>query len=175
MDAEPTEKVLTPLDVKTKDDEQFTVEVETVAMCGILRTTSTDTTNAKNVVNELANINARELQLVRDYCVHYKGKAPIKGPFKSSVMDPWDKEFLDKRSGNGLIALTMGAKFMELPSLVDTCALAIATRIRGKDEAALRVMFNVTTIFSKEQIDKIKTLPEYIHEHPQIPASEGIE
>ncbi|KAI0065861.1 putative E3 ubiquitin ligase complex SCF subunit sconC [Artomyces pyxidatus] len=95
------------------------------------------------------------LNKVIEYCSHYRGyylleDDPDAAPPGRSPVREWDQEFLDV-DRNMLLRIIKAAHYLEIKSLVGSCARAIADMIRGKTTEEMREILGVENDFTPEE------------------------
>lgn len=99
----------------------------------------------------LANVNARTLRKVLEWCHHHVGEpAPDRDAPTDRWMNAWDKEYVNVDRST-LFEMVLAANYLDIQGLLNTCCKAVANLLTGKSPRELRQMLNIRSDFSEEQ------------------------
>ncbi|RWS01882.1 S-phase kinase-associated protein 1-like protein [Dinothrombium tinctorium] len=81
---------------------------------------------------------------------------------RSTEMDAWDAEFIDKFELREVFDLLNAANYMDVKGLFDVCCKKIAKTIHGKNAEQIRATFGVKCDFTEAELRQIEKENEWL-------------
>jgi len=127
----------------SNDDAEFPVDIEVAQQSVLLRNTLLMISGDNEEKLPLPNVVAEDLRKVISWCEYQQTSEPK--PIVADEMrqfDEFERNFFEIEFPE-LYSLTLAANYMEIPSLQDGTATAIAQLTRGLNREQMREVFNL--------------------------------
>ena len=155
--------------IKLKSNDGVVIELtrKAVERSGLLRGVIEDYPEDSEF--PLNKINGKTLEKIKEYLTHYQDIEPtvIAKPLKSDKFDQcaeeWDYKFLDV-DNDTLLALILGANFMDIKPLLELASAKVACLIRGTTTESIRKDFNITEL-NKQEEDQLNKDKLYLEQN----------
>jgi S-phase kinase-associated protein 1 len=114
----------------------------------------------------IPNIEAAILKKVIEYMTHHKDDPALTEEQvqekRGEDITGWDATFVDLKNNDGkpdmatLFKLILAADFLDIKPMLDLMCKSVAHLVRGKTNEEIRLLFGITTEFTKEEMDEVR-------------------
>ena len=150
------------LTLTSSDNQKIQIDSKSAERSHLLKGLIADYNQKDDI--PLPDIKYDILKKVVEYLAHYKEKEPqqIPKPLPSQdlkeVTDEWDVNFINGMDLDSVFDLINAANYMDIAPLLDLACAKIASLMKGKSAAEIRVMFNIECDLTE---DELKEYEEY--------------
>lgn len=147
---------------------EFKVSRVAVKMSGLINDMLEGQPDAEQIVIPIPNVGGRTLGCVVQYMEHHhdKREIPLENPLLHRIedlVDDWDRNFLfgdlvhrnNERKHDLLIDVIMAANFLKVKQLLELTCACVASMIKNKTPAEIRLLFDIEQDFTLEEEAKI--------------------
>eukprot|EP01024_Parvocaulis_polyphysoides_P054046 TRINITY_DN5436_c0_g1_i3.p2 TRINITY_DN5436_c0_g1~~TRINITY_DN5436_c0_g1_i3.p2 ORF type:complete len:161 (+),score=25.75 TRINITY_DN5436_c0_g1_i3:97-579(+) len=153
------EKMNPKVQLKSADDQIFSVDVEVANMSEMLRNMIEDVEDAQHQVIPLLNVGGKILAKVIEYCAFHvdseKKDENDKQVMSEEHIKNWDKEFV-RVDQSTLFELILAANYLNISKLLDLTCETVATMIKGKTPEEIRETFGIKNDFTPEEEEEVR-------------------
>ena len=111
----------------------------------------------------LMNVDSQTFEKVKEWLA-YRAEHPLEDvdPTTPTELDEWSQAYVEVGDNKELLfALTMGANYLDIKSLLDVSAQGIANLIKGKTTEEIREMFNIENDWTPEEEEQVRREHEW--------------
>ncbi|KAJ2232064.1 hypothetical protein H4R99_007335 [Coemansia sp. RSA 1722] len=153
------------INVSTSDNHIVKIPRDIVNQVGVLNDLVQLQQDTTDDPITLANVDAKTMEKVVEYCVHHKDDPIIeKNKYdvlsRSDDIDEWDLNFMHVDT-NTLLHLLLASNYLDIQPLMDLGCKMLANMIRGKDSGQTRQIFNLTDDYTDEEKEQIRKENEW--------------
>jgi len=123
----------------SKEGEKFELPFKITKISKLLESMLEDNSDTSEPI-PLAEISTSTLKSIIEYCEHYEFEKTVdirrplvSNDLKQSVKDPWEADFIGQFNLEDLIAILLGANYLEITPLFELACAAVAAMYKGKN------------------------------------------
>mmetsp|Transcript_5350 Transcript_5350/g.9821 ORF Transcript_5350/g.9821 Transcript_5350/m.9821 type:complete len:168 (-) Transcript_5350:3166-3669(-) len=142
------------LSIITKEGVVVQVDARLTSLSGLIKSIVDDMASSEEIPIEA--LSTESLNLILEYFAHYDYSQPTAVPCPLPSADlreaipSWDFEFISRFNLDSLCEFYNLVDYLQIPSLSELCAAAIASFFKGKTAAEVRVLFNMPSDLTPE-------------------------
>lgn len=140
------------LSIKSSDGVTFLVDRQAAEINGTIRDLLIDAPEGGIIPLPITSV---LLDLVFEYCDHYRNEIPSKEHYLQEGLNEWEKAYMTRVS-NRLIDLIKVAHYLQNAPLRWCCFRELSDRARNKNQAEINVIAGIpaATTYTPEQIEQ---------------------
>ncbi|KAI9161461.1 hypothetical protein LWI28_017688 [Acer negundo] len=157
-----TEGSVKLLTLQSEDGEVFEVK-ETMATQSVTIKGIVDDVCASSRI-PICNVTGRTLAMV----IEWWNKHDIGAVSDEKELKEWESQFVtidDKSGRDNVYDLLMAANYLNIPTLLDRCAIAVAEAIKGKTTEEIRELFDIKSDFDEKEEEDLRKENQWAFEN----------